>query len=149
MSGNGWDFPPPSFATPTSVPPDFVLIITEGFGPVPMSPRTFEMLAAYDGQEIAIDGTTRLRGGLSRPEIVIPLARTTAVRWLEETGPKVEVGKNVRLLAQAYLGQLAQVVSLPVGPRASQSGVLTTVAEVQLSTGQRLRVPIVNLEVLE
>jgi hypothetical protein len=149
MSGNGWDFPPPSSAVPSPVPPDFVLIITEGFGPVPMSPRTFEMLAAYDGQEIAIDGTTRLRGGLSRPEIVIPLARTTAVRWLEETGPKVEVGKHVRLLAQAYLGQVATVISLPVGPRASQSGVLTTVAEVQLGTGQRLRVPIVNLEVLE
>lgn len=149
MSGNGWDFPPPNSAIPSPVPPDFVLIITEGFGSVPMSPRTFEMLAAYDGQEIAIDGTTRLRGGLSRPEVVIPLARTTAVRWLEETGPRLEVGKNVRLLAQAYLGQIAQVVSLPVGPRASQSGVLTTVAEVQLSTGQRLRVPTVNLEVLE
>lgn len=149
MTGNGWDFPPPSAAVPSPVPPDFVLIITEGFGPVSMSPRTFEMLAAYDGQEIAIDGTTRLRGGLSRPEIVIPLARTTAVRWLEETGPKVEVGKNVRLLAPAYLGQLAQVVSLPVGPRASQSGVLTTVAEVQLATGQRMRVPTANLEVLE
>lgn len=148
-SSNGWDFPPTPPDAPSPVPPDFVLIITEGFGPVPMSPRTFEMIAAYDGQEIAVDGTTRLRGGLSRPEIVIPLARTTAVKWLEESGPKLEVGKSVRLLAPAYLGQIAQVISLPVGPRASQSGIVTTVAEVQMPAGQRLRVPVVNLEVLE
>lgn len=148
-SSNGWDFPPTASGMLSPVPPDFVLIITEGFGPVPMSPRTFEMIAAYDGQEIAIDGTTRLRGGLSRPEIVIPLARTTTVKWLEESGPKLEVGKSVRLLAPAYLGQVAQVISLPVGPRASQSGVVTTVAEVQMPAGQRLRVPVVNLEVLE
>lgn len=148
-NSNGWSFPPSTPGVPSPVPPDFVLIITEGFGPVPMSPRTFEMIAAYDGQEIAIDGTTRLRGGLSRPEIVIPLARTTTVKWLEESGPKLEVGKSVRLLAPAYLGQIAQVISLPVGPRASQSGVVTTVAEVQMPAGQRLRVPVVNLEVLE
>ncbi|MDQ6693301.1 MAG: hypothetical protein M3014_02635 [Chloroflexota bacterium] len=146
--GNGWDFPPPN-AGASPVPPDFVLIITEGFGPVPMSARTFETLAAYDGQEIAIDGTTRLRGGLSRPEIIIPLARTTSVRWLEESGPKLEVGTQVRLLSPSYLGQTAQVTSLPQGPRPAQSGVVTGVADVQMAGGQKLRVPIVDLEVLE
>lgn len=149
LNSNGWVFPPPLPGKVTPVPPDFVLIITEGFGSVPMSPRTFETIAGYDGQEIAVDGSTRLRGGLARPEIVIPLARTTNVEWLEESGPRLEVGKNVRLLAPAYLGQIAQVISLPVGPRAVQSGVLSTVAEVQMAGGQRLRVPTANLEVLE
>jgi hypothetical protein len=114
-----------------------------------MSPRTFELLAAHDGQEVAIDGTTRLRGGLSRPEIIIPLARTTAVKWLEESGPRMEVGTQVRLLAPSYLGQVGQVSGLPVGPRAVQSGVVTSVADVTLASGQKLRVPLVDIEVLE
>lgn len=149
VHSNGWDFPPPNPGIASPVPPDFVLIITEGFGSVPMSPRTFEILAAHDGQEIAIDGSTRLRGGLARPEIIIPLARTTAVKWLEEQSARLAVGKTVRLLVSDYLGQVAQISGLPVGPRATRSGVVAPVADVQLPGGQHLRLPAVDLEVLE
>lgn len=148
LGSNGWTFPPTPAGVPSVVPPDFVLIVTEGFGSVPMSPRTFETLAAHDGQEIAVDGTTRLRGGLARPEIIIPMSRTTQVNWLDESGPKLAVGTWVRLLSHDYLGQIGQVSSLPVGPRASQSGVLAPVADVDLG-GERLRVPIVDLEALK
>jgi hypothetical protein len=146
---NGWLFPPPYPGVASLVPPDFVLIIMEGFGSVPMCQRTFELLAQNDGQEVAIDGTTRLRGGLARPEIIIPLARTTSVKWLEESGPRLEVGTQVRLLSPSYLGQFGQVVGLPVGPRAAQSGVVAPVADVLVGGGQRLRVPLVDVEVLE
>jgi hypothetical protein len=144
-----WLFPPLYPGTASPVPPDFVLIIMEGFGTVPMCQRTFELLAQHDGTEVAIDGTTRLRGGLARPEIIIPLSRTTSVRWLEESGPRLEVGTQVRLLSSLYLGQSGQVVGLPVGPRAAQSGVVTPVADVLVTGGQRLRVPLVDIEVLE
>jgi hypothetical protein len=149
MHSNGWLFPPPYPGVASPVPPDFVLIIMEGFGSVPMCQRTFELLAQNDGQEVAIDGTTRLRGGLARPEIIIPLARTTSVKWLEESGPRLEVGTQVRLLSPSYLGQFGQVVGLPVGPRAAQSGVVAPVADVLVGGGQRLRVPLVDVEVLE
>ncbi len=144
----GWDFPPNPPGVPSPVPPDFVLIITEGFGSVPMSSRTFEMLAAHDGQQIALNGATRLRGGLARPEIIIPMARTTQVKWLGE-GPQLAVGTSVRLLAPDYLGQVATITSLPVGPRAAQSGVVAPVADVTLPGDRRLRVPLVDLEALE
>src|SRR5204863_5028725 len=132
-SSHGWDFPPPGKPSERSVPPDFVLIVTEGFGFAPMSKRVFEMIAAYDGQEIAVDAMTRLRGGLARPEIIIPLARTTAVKFLEESGPKLAMGTHVRLLSPAYLGQTGEVVSLPVGPRAAQSGVLAPAVDLNLA----------------
>lgn len=148
LGSNGWTFPPPVTGGFSRVPPDFVLIITEGFGSVPMSPRTFETLAAHDGQEIAVEGTTRLRMGLARPEIIIPMARTTQVNWLDERGPQLAVGTWVRMLAPDYLGQIAQIAALPVGPRAAQSGIIAPVADVDLG-GERLRVPIVDLEVLK
>ncbi len=145
----GWDFPPPGVGGELGVPPDFVLIITEGFGFAPMCKRVFETIAGYDGQEIAVDGTTRLRGGLARPEVIIPLARTTAVRKPEEIGPKLAVGTIVRLLSQGYLGQTAQVTGLPAGPRSAQSGVVSPTADVKLANGQQMRVPTVDLEVVE
>lgn len=145
----GWDFPPPAPSGERNVPPDFVLIITEGFGFAPMSKRVFEMIAAYDGQEIAVDGTTRLRGGLARPEIIIPLARTTAVRRPEELNPRLVNGSSVRLLSQGYLGQMARVINMPKGPRAAQSGVVSQTADVQMANGQQMRVPVVDLEVVE
>ncbi|HST03506.1 MAG TPA: hypothetical protein VLQ48_02085 [Chloroflexia bacterium] len=145
----GWDFPPPTPSSERAVPPDFVLIITEGFGTAPMCRRVFETIAAYDGQEIAVDGSTRLRGGLSRPEIIIPLARTTAVRRPGEISPRLAMGSQVRLLAQGYLGQTAQIVELPTGPRSSQSGVVAQVADVQMADGQKMRVPLVDLEAIE
>jgi hypothetical protein len=145
----GWDFPPLKVGGERGAPPDFVLIVTEGFGFAPMSKRVFETIAAYDGQEIAVDGTTRLRGGLSRPEVIIPLARTTAVRRPEEIGPKLAVGSMVRLLSQGYLGQTGQVTALPKGPRSAQSGVVAQAADVQLANGQQMRVPVVDLEVVE
>ena len=147
-TNHGWDFPPTPPGVPSPVPPDFVLVITEGFGSVPMSARTFETLAAYDGQQIALNGTTRLRGGLARPEIIIPMARTTQVKWLGE-GPQIAIGSSVRLLAPDYLGQVATISGLPVGPRAAQSGVVAPVADVTLPGDRRLRVPLVDLEVLE
>ena len=147
-SGSGWDFPSTPAGVPSSIPPDFVLVITEGFGSVSMSSRTFEMLAGYDGQQIALNGATRLRGGLARPEIIIPMSRTTQVKWLGE-GPQLAVGTHVRLLAPDYLGQVATITSLPVGPRAAQTGVVAPVADVTLPGDRRLRVPLVDLEALE
>ena len=149
QGSNGWVFPPSGPGPVAAVPPDFSIIVIEGFGSMPMNPRIFELLASSDGQEIAVDATTRLRRGLARPEIIIPLARTTAVRWLEESGPKLAVGKSVRLLSPAYLGQAAQVVGLPVGPRAAQSGVVTSCADIALPGGERMRVPVADIEVLE
>lgn len=149
LGSNGWVFPPPAPGPMATVPPDFSVIVIEGFGTAPMCQRIFELLAAYDGQEVAIDATTRLRGGLARPEIIVPLARTTPVKWLEESGPKLAMGTNVRLLSPSYLGQSGQVVSLPVGPRAAPSGVVAPVVDVTLGSGQRLRVPLVDVEVLE
>ena len=147
--GHAWAFPPPNPYAPSPVPRDFVLILTEGFGAAPMLPRIFEMLAAHDGGEVAIDGTTVLRSGLARPEIIIPLPRTTSVRWLDEGGPTMSVGTNVRILSSSYLGQTAQIVALPNGPRPTQSGVIAPAADIQLPSGDRLRVPLANLEVIE
>ena len=50
------------------------IIITEGFGDIAMARRTFELLKSHDGREASVNGSTQIRAGVMRPEILIPLA---------------------------------------------------------------------------
>jgi hypothetical protein len=149
LGRSGWDFPPPIPAAAPPPPPQMTLIVTEGFGRLPMARRAFELLAAYDGQEVAVDGTTRLRGGLARPEVIVPLGRGTGVRPPTLAPPSVAAGATVRLLAAPYLGAIARVATLARGRQQIESGLNVPAAAVTLADGARVWVPLVNLEVLE
>ncbi|SVC71069.1 uncharacterized protein METZ01_LOCUS323923, partial [marine metagenome] len=48
------------------------LIITEGFGRIGMAERTYELLSCNVGKFAAINGSTQIRAGVIRPEIIIP-----------------------------------------------------------------------------
>ena len=50
----------------------FTLILTEGFGAIPMAGKTFALLSAHAGQPASISGATQIRAGVIRPEIIIP-----------------------------------------------------------------------------
>src|SRR6476469_8215121 len=56
----------------------FTLILTEGFGAIPMASKTFRLLSAHSGQKASISGSTQIRAGVIRPEIIIPRAAGTA-----------------------------------------------------------------------
>ena len=50
----------------------FTLILTEGFGTIPMAQKTFTLLSAHAGAHASISGATQIRAGVIRPEIIIP-----------------------------------------------------------------------------
>ena len=54
----------------------FTLILTEGFGTIPMAGKTFALLSAHAGQKASISGATQIRAGVIRPEIIIPERQT-------------------------------------------------------------------------
>ena len=49
------------------------LIVTEGYGSIPMSEATFSLLKENNGKSSSINGATQIRAGVIRPEIVIPI----------------------------------------------------------------------------
>src|SRR5207237_8637445 len=49
----------------------FTLILTEGFGTIPMARKTFDLLSAHTGQQASVSGATQIRAGVIRPEIII------------------------------------------------------------------------------
>src|SRR5207302_7676230 len=48
-----WTFPPPSLAGRAAVPP-LTIVVVEGFGRAPMAAKAWELLAAHDGEEVAV-----------------------------------------------------------------------------------------------
>jgi len=82
------------------------VIVTEGFGHIPMSLPIFEMLSGMNGQEVALNGIMRARGGAVRAEIFLPVitGRFADLGTLTELRPlEVKPGARVRVLSRRGL----------------------------------------------
>ena len=126
------------------------LIITEGFGEIAMAERTFRLLASREGAEAAVNGTTQIRAGVMRPEIVIPLRPDEESRQAE--GPHssglLEIGTSVRIIRDPHFGLIGTVAALPPGLEELGSGSKARVLEVELDSGERVTVPRANVELI-
>jgi hypothetical protein len=149
LGRRGWEFPPPVVAAQPVAAPPLTLIAIEGFGRMPMAAKAWELLAGFDGQEVAVDGTTQLRHGLRRPEIIVPLSRASGTAAYETTPPPAAVRSLVRLLMPPHLGHTGRITAMPGGRQVLPSGHAVAAAEVQFADGTTMLVPLANLEVLE
>jgi hypothetical protein len=127
------------------------IIITEGFGEINMAERTFSLLKSLEGSLASINGTTQIRAGVLRPEIVVPLP--SAPSDVEEAASRVvggtlAIGTQVRIIRDPWFGELGVVSALPVEPYELDSGSRARVLEVACQSGQRVIVPRANVEIV-
>jgi hypothetical protein len=126
------------------------LIVTEGFGALPIAQKTFGLLKERAGNRASISGATQIRAGVIRPEIIIT---DLDGDWEKQTEAPADlelaIDAPVRLIREPYFGRLAKVVGLPVQPERIPSGAKVRVAEVELTDGSRFTVPRANLELIE
>ncbi len=132
----------------------FTLVLTEGFGRIPMAHRTFELLRKLDGRKASISGATQIRAGVIRPEIIVPLAPGEQVQGIEagqrgEARGGVKVGDPVRVIRSPFFGRIGQVVGLPSDLQMVPTESRVRVMEVQFTDGSRAVVPRANIEVIE
>jgi hypothetical protein len=127
----------------------FPVILTEGWGRIPMAEPIFTLLRSQTGREASISGETRSRFDARRPEILIPLPTETKPSLPPPPGAPLTVGSRVRVVRPPYLGAVGNVVALPVQAQRVDSGARVHGAEVSLG-GQEgaVFVPYVNLELL-
>lgn len=123
------------------------IIIMEGFGNLPLSRHTFQLLKRFDGFFVSINGATQIRAGVLRPEIIIPHEEEIPAAR-EELANKLEIGTRVRIIREPYFGFLGEVVGLPAEPRILETGAKARVAEVLLEGGGKVVVPRANLEII-
>jgi hypothetical protein len=112
-----------------------------------MAPEVFETLRESDGREVSLVGATRLRGGLSRPEIIIPTAGRGDARTAPATGAALQTGSRVRLVDPDHLGMVGSVLQGPA-LRPAHDGAMREVVDVEIDGGGRRSLPVSNVEVL-
>ncbi len=130
------------------------LIITEGFGEIAMSEKTFLLLKEFDGEQASINGATQIRAGVLRPEIIIPKASIPPekLRGLESKAPPEEgllPGTPIRIIREPYFGALGVVSKLPIQLQTIGTESSVRVLEAQLIDGRQVTVPRANVEMIE
>ncbi|MDI6840375.1 MAG: hypothetical protein QMD71_05975 [bacterium] len=133
------------------------VIVTEGFGPMNMAQRTFDLLCAHEGKKVSINGATQIRAGVLRPEVIIPLdeevheIREEAVTQSRQSRDSkgVEVGSKVRIIREPNFGQIGKVTALPSELQLIETGAKVRVVEVELDDGNRITLPRANIEMIE
>lgn len=133
----------------------FTLVLTEGFGVIPMAAKTFALLAAHAGQKASLSGATQIRAGVIRPEIIIPRRHAAdqtpeigaAAPGAERSG--IKIGDQVRIIRDPFFGRIGQVVALPPDLKQIETESLVRVLEVEVATGTRAVIPRANVEIIE
>ncbi len=125
------------------------LIVTEGFGRLTMSHRTFDLLKMFEGRLASVNGATQIRAGVLRPEIIIPHEEDLGQEEAGEVTSGMVPGTPVRIIRQPYFGTIGKVSSLPVELQRLKSESYVRVLEVELDDGTIVTVPRANVEIIE
>ena len=125
------------------------LIVTEGYGSIPMSEATFSLLKENDGKAASINGATQIRAGVIRPEIVIPIHSGNTDDDSSSKMPEgIQEGSTVRVIRSPNFGKIGKVISLPSELNKMESETMVRVAEINID-GNNILIPRANLEMVE
>ncbi|MBI4656086.1 MAG: hypothetical protein HY746_04965 [Elusimicrobia bacterium] len=126
------------------------LVVTEGFGMIPMAEYTFRLLKSREGEKASVSGATQIRAGVMRPEIIVPGYPKNVTQCKKDEGRGwIEPGDPVRIIREPHFGVIGTVASLPPELTKIPSESRVRVLEVTLPGGEKLVIPRANIEVLE
>jgi hypothetical protein len=129
---------------------DLTCIITEGFGRMNMAEHTYSLLKSLEGRRASINGTTQIRAGVIRPEIIVPTAEVrSGMPISQDSRATMSIGTRVRVIRQPYFGALGHVSALPTELRKLESESYVRVVNISLDDGRTVTVPRANVELVE
>lgn len=126
------------------------ILLTEGFGDMPMNSRLYTMLEEFYERQATVDAVLPDRWeDVRRPEVFINLpARSGDQPPPPRVGRPLRTGDQVRLTREPHPGSIGQITDLPKTPLLLDNGLHVPCAQITLITGESVRVPLANLEVL-
>ena len=125
------------------------VIITEGFGKISMAKKTFELFNKFNSYVASMNGSTKIRAGVIRPEVIIPHTRQELEsKNLSEDDMVISVGSNIRVVRTPYFGKVGKVISLPSELMKMESETIVRVAEIEFYDGKKTIIPRSNLEMI-
>jgi hypothetical protein len=125
------------------------VVVTEGFGRIPIARKTFDLLAKLAGKKASVNGATQIRAGVLRPEIIVPTESVRASQGASVFQGGLTEGMTVRVIREPYFGRLGKVLALPAELRPLETEAKVRVLEVELDGGESVVVPRANVEMIE
>lgn len=128
------------------------IIITEGFGEMPMAEKTFRLLKKNEGKKTSINGATQIRAGVMRPEVIIPIMETRNTKDYDKNdniSKGLEIGSPIRIIREPYFGKIGKVTALPPELQVIETEAKVRVLEAELENGKKVIVPRANVELIE
>jgi len=125
----------------------FPVLLTEGFGNLPMNSAAYKLLSTNAKREISMNAESFDRYTGVRPEIFIPLP-TSSEPPLPDEMQTLAPGVQVRMRRPPAMSMLGTIVSIKPGLTTLASGLRAQAAEVKLENDETVIVPLVNMEVV-
>lgn len=120
------------------------LIVTEGFGNIPMNERALSLLRKNIGMTASVNGMTQVRAGAVRPEIFIFSGEEAASA---DSEGRLSAGDQVRVIRHPYFGKTGRIETLPESPQRLETGADARVFGIRLDEeGLLVTVPRANVE---
>jgi len=132
---------------PAALEARFPVVVTDGFGNIPMNSAAFRLLSTNNKREATLNAEAFDRYSGTRPEVIIPLPAEPRPPEPHDVAAFAP-GLTVRVRRQPALGLIGSIIALPPGASSFPSGLRAAGAQVRLENGQQLLVPLVNLEVV-
>ena len=126
----------------------FTLIITEGFGSLPISPRFMELAQELAGKNASVNGATQVRAGATRPELIVPREATVGQMDDIDAVKVLEIGAKLRVIRYPYFGRFGVITELPSEPQRIPTGASVRVLTATLDDGEVVAIPRANVELV-
>jgi hypothetical protein len=124
------------------------VLLIEGFGTARLNPAAQQFLSDFEGRQATVDAVRPTLTAKTRPEVII----TVPLPAVDRPAPPViqlslQTGLQVRVMRSDGSSIAGQITGLPEGPMLLDNGLRVPCAQVELITGERMPVPLANIEV--
>jgi hypothetical protein len=124
----------------------FPVIVTEGFGELPMSTPIYELLKECEGSEATLLGD--ITSNWERPEIIVPRTLAEAPRSVAPTTERMSEGQRVRICRAPYMARVGRIITVHKSAQTTGAGYRLPGADVELENGETVFVPYTNLDMI-
>lgn len=123
------------------------VMLLEGFGNIPLDPVAFKLLTTNVNRDATLNAQPWDIYNNIRPELIIPLP-VDQEPPMPKDGSLFVPGQRVRIVSATNFGRVGELVEL-VGNIATGVGIVAPSGEVEFASGEKITIPLANLEVLE
>jgi hypothetical protein len=136
-----------SALTQVALSVNYPIVLVEGFGKLAMNQEAFSILSSSGMREVAMNAEPWDRIGNTRPEVVVSAEEGSYPEVPTELAA-FAIGQTVRVVSPPYKSMIGTLNNMPQSLSLLPSGLMAKTAEVHLSSGDTVQVPLANLEII-